>query len=241
MKRQPRLGLVEQAGKAAVRTSLLAGVMGARLSYASALAHYQLDNVTAGDAAFAELMAYQRRGSRRLFEIGLVHQLATARSDAVPERLANELYSHVLREPTPKDWLLDPVETLSVVLASPMAPLEQWFELAFNRKETDNDRPYEIADRIRRQRFLSSLPMGGRQLAFRWVLEAPPELLSETARLQRQDVLARYPAFEELSRRSTALRQSLAEVPVVPDSDDGAAARRRSWPNWGLSANSRSG
>ena len=55
------MGLVEQASKAAVRTSLLAGAMGARLSYASALAYYQLDNVTAGDAAFAELMAYQRR------------------------------------------------------------------------------------------------------------------------------------------------------------------------------------
>ena len=195
-----------------------------RLSYASALAYYQLDNVAAGDAAFAELMAFQRRASRRLFEIGLVHQLATAGSDTVPERLANELYGHVLREPTAQDWLLDPVETLSVVLTPPLAPLEHWFELAFNRKEADNDKPYEIADKIRRQRFLSSLPLGGRQLAFRWVLEAPPELLGESARLQRHDVLARYPAFEELSRRSAALRQSLTEIPLVPDSDD---ARRR--------------
>lgn len=218
------LGLMEQAGRAAVRTNLLAGGVGARLSYAAALAHYQLDNVTLGDKAFNDLMVFQRRGSRRLFELGLVHQLATAGSSAVPERIAKEWYGHVLREPTAKDWLLDPVDTLSVVLAAPLAPLEQWFELAFNGTDTDSGRPYEISDKIRRQRFLSSLPMAGRQLAFRWVLEAPPELLSDAARLQRQDILARYPAFVELARRSAALRQSLRAMPLVPETDD---VRRR--------------
>ena len=63
-----------------------------------------------------------------------------------------------------------------------MAPLEHWFEIALNRKE--EERAIEISDRIRRHRFFTTLPMGGRLVALRWVLEAPQEAISDRALLQ---------------------------------------------------------
>ena len=46
--------------------------------------------------------------------------------------------------------------------------------------------------------------MGGRLVALRWVLEADAESLSERARLQKQDLLARYPKYAALAKQAAA-------------------------------------
>src|SRR6185369_12855175 len=86
------------------------------------------------------------------------------------------------------------------------------------RKE--NDRALNIAERIRRHRFLVSQGLGGRLLGLRWVLEGPPESLTPEAMLQRQDLLVRFPRFAELSRRSAELRRTLTQLPIAPTDEN---------------------
>lgn len=204
--------LLDQARRTMSRADMRAGAVGARYQYVLALASYETGNVKAGDSAFAALMAYQRNSSLRLFELGLIDRLVT--SGAVTERVGSELYNYALREPGAKDWVIEPVETLSVVLTPHLPALEHWFEITLKRKEEEH--AIEISDRIRRHRFFTTLPMGGRLVALRWVLEAPQEAIGERALLQRQDLNARYPKYATLARQEAGLRTQIDALSLVP-------------------------
>ena len=223
---QSAVTLAEQARRRMVRTEMQAGAVGARLSYVTALVNYQVGKLKAGDTAFASLMNYQRKSSQKLFEIGLVDGLYT--KGVVTDRVANTLYSDVLREPGPKEWMLDPVETLSLLLTPHLAPLEHWFEAALKRREFEQ--ALEIGDRIRRHRFYTTLPMGGRLMALRWVLESPKDALDEGIVLQRQTLLEQFPRYSELSQRAAAVKMQLNELPLKPEDDDALAEQSR-WLN----------
>ena len=75
----------------------------------------------------------------------------------------------------------------------------------------------EVADRARRHRFLCTLPYGGRLESLRWVLEGPKELLPPQALLQRQELLSRYPSYQDLLDQAARLRRDLAAMPLVQD------------------------
>ncbi len=212
---------VEQARRRAARSQILLGAVGARMQYANALVNYQAGNLQAGDAAFSSLLAYQSKSSFRLFEIGLVDRLYTG--GAVTDRIADGLYQRALREPGASDWAVDPVETLSVVLTPHLPALEHWFEASLERKEPQ--RAIEIADRIRRHRFYTTLPMGGRLLALRWVLEAPSETIGPEAVLQRQDLMGAYPKYAALSKQAAAIKENLQAGPLLPTDDDARRAQ----------------
>lgn len=207
------LGLLEQARRTMGRREMKAGAVGARYQYIWALANYSAGKVKVGDAAFALLMAYQRKSSFRLFELGLIDQLVM--SGGVTERQAGLLYEYCLREPTAQDWTVQPVETLSYVLTPHLGPLEHWFAISLKRKQ--NEDAIEISDRIRRHRFFTTLSMGGRLVALRWVLEGPEDALGDRARLQRQDLMVRYPKYAALAKQAVALRHQARAMPLVPE------------------------
>ncbi len=212
---------LDLARRAMLRRDLQNGMMGARLKYLTALLNYQTGNVAVGDVAFRSAMAYQKNGSRRLFQVALADHLYT--TDAVTDRVAMDLFDKLLDDPKPLDWTLDPMETLSVLTNPRLMAMEHWFEVAMKRKEFD--RALEISDQVRRHRFYSTLPMGGRLLSLRWILEAPEASLSATARLQRQDLLLKYPQYAGLSRLAKPLRAKLRQLPMIAGED--AAARKQ--------------
>ena len=194
------------------------GVLGCRFSYVSAMAEFQRGNLTGGSTQLNQAIAFLKASSPRLYQIDLAD--AAFVSGGVTERVADDLYANVLREPTAADWAVDPMETLAFVLRPHPVPLDNWLKAAMRRK--DVDRSIEIADRIRRQRFYNSLPLGGRLLALRWVLEAPDSWLSQQAVLQQQDLLGRYANYAKLSTQAAAVRQELEKVPLVADTPDNA-------------------
>ena len=216
----PASALLERARGVMARTPMLAGAPGARLNYVAALVAYQSGNLAAGDKALAALLAYQKKNSRRLFELAVVDRLLA--SGVLGEGVANELCTLALREPTADDWILDPVETLTVTLAPPMAQLERWLELAIRRNE--GERALEIADLIRRRRFFAAIPVGGRLQALRCLLDADADTLDEPTRGQRANLFQRYPRYAELARRAVTLRQELKAAPLLPGDE---AARRQ--------------
>ncbi|MFO0903287.1 MAG: CHAT domain-containing protein [Pirellulales bacterium] len=213
---QRAMGLLTRARAVLGRHEALAGQIGARYHYELAKAHFQAGNLSAGSPALATAMAFQSKGSRRLFQIAYSDNLYT--QGILSERLADALYADVLREPQPNDWNTEPMETLSVVMTPKMLPMEHWFEVAMKRNEPE--RACEIVDRIRRQKFFGSLPLGGRLHALRWVLSAPAEALGDRANLQRRDILAKYPGFAELEQKSAALRAQIAAEPLAIDDPD---------------------
>lgn len=189
------------------------GWIGARYRYLSALVLLQQQKLPAAQEALAGALAYMQKGSHRLFHIGLVDRLFL--SGRMTSRTAMEMFSLVLRDPQPADWAFDPLESLAVLVSPHPGPYEHWFEVALDRK--DFETALEIADRLRRHRFLTTLALGGRLDALRWILEGPPEVLPASARLQRQNFLAAYPAYEQLSRQAQQIRQALAAGPLVPE------------------------
>lgn len=206
--------LLGQARQAVGTREMRSGMFGARFNYQSALVDFQRGNLSNGVKSLASSIADQKSSSRRLFQIGLVDRNYV--DGKISQRVADELYSRVLREPTASDWTAEPMETLAVAVTPHAAALHHWHDLVLWLRN-DQPKAIEISDRIRRHRFFSTLPMGGRLLALRWVLEAPDELLTQQALLQRQDLLARYPNYARAAAQSAAVRKELDALPLAPD------------------------
>ncbi|MBW3600861.1 MAG: tetratricopeptide repeat protein, partial [Planctomycetes bacterium] len=200
--------LLAEAQQTMRRSDMVGADVGARYYHQLALVSYQQANLAAGDAALATMLAWQRKGSKWLFQIGLADKLYLA--GRVSPRVAENLFVDLLREPTGKDWTADLRETLSVTLTPHLLPMEHWFEITLERK--DFERAIEITDIVRRHRFYSSLPMGGRLLTLRWIMEAPEASLPADAILQRQDLMNRYPNYAALSRQGAAVRAELESL-----------------------------
>ncbi len=65
------------------------------------------------------------------------------------------------------------------------------------------------------------LPLGGRLLALRTILEAPESTLSRTALLERQQFFVSFPAYRELAEAGAAMQETLrASSVVAKDPDD---------------------
>jgi tetratricopeptide (TPR) repeat protein len=204
--------MLEEA-KALLARRKTGGWLVSKLNYLSSLAFYQQRKIGEGNAALAACMESMRTGSLWLFQIAMVDELYV--SGKITQRAAVDLFNEVLREPQPADWAVDPQETLAVLTTPHPGPIEHWFEATVQRK--DNVRAVEIADAARRMRFFNSLDLGGRLESLRWVLESPADALPEPAKIQRQDLLVRYPAYDQLSRSARAIREKLASKPLAGD------------------------
>lgn len=206
--------LLNNARMTMARTDLAAGRAGAQLNYLSALVAYQTGNVSGGDQALDAAMRFLRGAALWNFQIGLADNLYTR--GGASDRVALELYEQLLRDPTAADWNIDPAECLAMISSDQELPLEHWFELLL-KSEKDRERAIEVADRARRHRFYSTLPLGGRLLSLRWLLEGPAEMLDDQGKLERQNLLSRYPQYAKLAEQAAAVRTRLAGKPVATD------------------------
>ncbi len=215
---------LELARRTIGRRQMGAGRIGCRLNYLNALVLFQQKNLVEGDAALATAMNYLRQGgSHWLFHVGLADRLYT--TDEIAPRTAMQLYAQVLRDPRPEDWAVEPMEAMAVLLSPHSGSFERWFDVALNERR-EPERALEITDRTRRHRFFSSLAYGGRLQSLRWILEGPMKSLDRQSQLLRQDLLGRYPAYEELSQQAEATRRRLQAMPLV--ADDSTALRQQS-------------
>ena len=214
-----------QAKSGLVRHEATAGEIGARLNCLSALVDYQQNRIAVGDQAIAAALDYEKSGSKWLFQIALADRFAVAQSNsALARQWTLPLYENLLRDPTAGDWSADPLESLSV-LATPLPSVyEHWFDAAL---QVSPESSLEVADRARRHRFLSTLPVGGRLMALRWALEAPAgaidPAINPAIQLQRTELLTRYPRYAELAK---AVRKLRAELTAMPLAAVGADAQR---------------
>jgi CHAT domain-containing protein len=217
--------MLDEARATIGRRSMAQGWIGGRLNYLSAQVAYQQRRMPEGDKFLAAAMTYMQHGSLWLFQIGWADKLYL--EGAATPRMALDLFGEVLRDPQPADWATDPMESLTVLTTPHPAEIEHWFEAALSRTGGNEvQTAIEVSERARRHRFFTSLELGGRLESLRWILEAAPASLPQEAVLQRQDLLARYPAYEKLSRQAQAIHAALAKMPLV--SDDQTTLREQS-------------
>ncbi len=186
-----------------------------RWLYTSALNLYVQRDLDSGDKAFSGFLKHAQGTSRWLYQISLAD--AAVRGNNVTERDAELLYDALLNEPVEADWLFRPDEAMAFLATPHFGPMERWFTITLARKA--EEKAIEIAELIRRQRFFSALPMGGRLVSLRWILEAPNESLSDSAQKQKQDLLIRYPVCKQLSDQVQAVQAELEKLPIDPEAN----------------------
>ena len=214
--------MVSAAHSSAARSDLLAGQFGARLNRVASLVSYQKGNVSAGDKSLAAAIRFGRKASVWMFQIRLADRRYTG--GQYSDRVGMALYGVLLRDPTPGDWAYSPLECLSVLTTPHLDVWENWLEAAIGNSR-EQELALEIADRARRHRFLSTLPLGGRLLSLRWILEGPPELAGQRGLLERQELLTRYPEYQQLAQKAAGVRTALAAIPLNTDDKDARSKR----------------
>ncbi|MEQ8787249.1 MAG: CHAT domain-containing protein [Pirellulaceae bacterium] len=213
----PAAAALAQAQRTMARREMaVSAQLGARLHFQTAQVEFLQGKIAAGDAALTTAIKAKRAGSLRLFQIALVDKWFTA--GALSPRATAALFDETLREPAAADWSIDALDTFAVAATPNLVAMEHWFlHTLIERK--DVDKALDIGDRIRRKRFYTTLPYGGRLLALRWILGAPRAALSDRAMLQQQDLLVRYPAYRELIAQSNAAQEALAALPLSAETD----------------------
>ncbi|PQO38172.1 tetratricopeptide repeat protein [Blastopirellula marina] len=213
---------LETARRAMTRRSMSKGRIGIRYGYLSALIAFQSGNATAGASNLAAAINANRGVSTRLFQTQMTNQLFVA--NTITERAAQLLFDELLREPTDADWIADPFETLTVLLTPNANAMENWFNTSVIRKQPELS--LELSDRIRRMRFFATLPLGGRLLALRWVLESPESALDTKAKLQRQELLTKFPNLKVMQDEAAKLTAELRQIEIQPDEKDAYVQQR---------------
>ena len=207
---------VKRAQQAIGRREMGRGNLGARIFYTTALLQFQQGNLVAGQKLLAQALAHQQKASARLLQLRLADVIGVTRTTT--DRVATELYAATLKDPTEKDWLLQPCDSLNYLVTPHEPPLQHWFQILLQRKEPE--RAFEVVDQIRRHRFTRSLKLGGRLQALRWTMEAPQDALSEEVWAQRKILEGKYPKFVAHSIDARAIRGQLSKLPLIPEEDD---------------------
>lgn len=195
------------------RSALSKAVVSARAKYVTAIIDFLKGDVKRGRSNLAAALQHFQTGSLWLYRLSLAEQLDGAGN--ISQRQADLMYGMLLRDPSEFDWKTDPLESIAFLASPHVATMERWFEIVVDRK--DNRRALEIADMVRRHRFFSSLPMGGRLMAFRWVMHAPDEALTQAALAQRQNFINRNGGYRQLINEANQIRTALMLLPVKPD------------------------
>ena len=149
----------------------------------------------------------QRDASKWLFQIRLADYFVAGHDGPhLNAHRALDLYARLLRDPAPADWSSRPLESLAVLSTPHSAVYEHWFE---NTLDSGMELGLEVADRTRRHRFYSTLPLGGRLLSLRWVLESPIAGLDKQSQLERQSLLTKFPKYDELAKQVRKLARRI--------------------------------
>ncbi|MCG8585244.1 MAG: tetratricopeptide repeat protein, partial [Pirellulales bacterium] len=161
--------------------------LGALWNYLNAQILYQGGKTAAGNKALEVALAFGRKGSMRLYHIRATQNLY--RAGKLSGRKALKLFDKVFDDPGGREWVGDPFESLVYLMTPHEGPLNDWFDVALESHRNDPRLAIKIADLARRHHFYNSLPMGGRLLSLRWLLEAPREAMGKTANLRRDALL----------------------------------------------------
>ena len=211
------LGALDATMKATSGRGLRASRAADRWNYLNALVHYSSGDVAAGDAALQKVVEGERLRSTWALQLRRLDRYVAGgltSNGPVTPRNAADLYAVLLREPTAVDWGFRPTESIAIRSIAPPEAYERWFRLLFERDL--KDKAFEVAERIRRERFYSTQKYGGRLVSLRYLLTADDALLTTANQTARQTILLQYPALEASLKGSKEVAAALNALPTVP-------------------------
>lgn len=216
--------VIGRARKPMARTDLGNAVVGTRLRYLSAVADYIAGDEAKGEKALGQALdRFAKAGSKWVYQLGLTKRLVD--SGNIATRQADILYQRLLRDPTGSEWQTDPLESLTFLLTPHVGLMENWFEILVARKNIDA--AIDVSELIRRHRFFAALPLGGRLLSFRWLLNAPDRAMSQDALSQRKSFFRAHPEFKKLADQSDSVIKQLKTLPLKPDAGSPEAKQQK--------------
>lgn len=204
------------------------GVLGNLASFLEAKLDYQQGRDSAPmklDAAIGgqSLISIQN------FQINLANDMFDAQT--LPTRSAAPVYEVLLADPSPKDSLLRPLESMAVMKTPHNGAFERWLLAVLDRRNLNA--AMEVTDRAKRRRFHYALPWGGRLSAVRSLLTATAETLSPGEQQQRRELLDRFPDFSGILAAGTNLHADLQTNWVAEPDDDQKRALAHLWDQYG--------
>jgi len=202
-----------QIGRVIPRRDLPLSRIGARFNYVTAQAAYQRRQPKMAEPALAAALNWEKNGSVKLFHAAMVAQFY--RDGLIRDREALEMFSKALEEPQPELWRNEPMEAIASLVVPQDAAFEHWLDAAVGRE--DWGAALEVGDRIRRRRFYATLPLGGRLLSLRALLEGPERVLPGAPALQRNELLNHFPLYGQQVRDFEKLLGQLQALPPMPE------------------------
>ena len=209
--------IVKQTRDLAKQHDIEYGRLVGHWDYIAATNAYGSNNIVNGDKTLEAALERVRRGSawccqltrlKELFDSGKI-----SINGEISPRVAAELYARLLREPTDFDWQSNTLETLAVHLLPREDAYEQWFALTVAQR--DYQKAFEVAERTRRHRFLSTQPLGNRLISLRYLLEAPNHLLTREQLMQRAKLLSERAELKQASEDMLRVCRQIAAQPLV--------------------------
>ena len=205
--------ILKQANKLMTnRNNISQTLLSAKLRYLTAVNEFTVGDVRGGLGSLKAAMKELTAKSPSLFRLQLADSLAVNQS--LTEKQTDLLYTKLLQDPSKELWKTEPMDAMAFLLTPHVGAMERWFEILIQRKQID--RAVEVADQIRRHRFYADLPLGGRLLSLRWVLQGDVKLLKPDSLKQRQALLTKYSGYRDLLNQSTVLRNKLDGLPLQP-------------------------
>ena len=192
-----------------------------RWNYLKALSFYAVGDMKEGDAFLARVVEGEKSRStwaRHLMKLDEHVKRGLATNGLLTPRNAIDLYEYLLREPTVVDWAARPTESLAIQMIAPIDSFERYFGLLLDRDL--KDRAFEVAERIRRERFFATQTYGGRLISLRYILTCDDALATPSIRAARESLLFEYPDFSDAMKAIDMVNRELDELPtIVVESD----------------------
>jgi tetratricopeptide (TPR) repeat protein len=194
------------------------GGLGAQAAYAKALCGYAAGDGRA-DADLAAACEIARTRSPRLFQTELVTG-AVASNSGLTDRRAEEVFAKLLAPARPRDFAIDPLESLAIATTARAQAFDAWLLVALRRHaERQTDLLLDVSEAATRDRWLWAQPLGGRRLATERLLASAPDDLPPADAARRATILGDRRDLAPLLDRMARLRGELA----APAGGDAAA------------------
>ncbi len=203
--------LLTEASRAfSSRTGFGVGQLSGRANYIAASNQFVEGNFEAGMNQLQKALSEFASCSRWLYRLRWTEEAFLSRS--LLPRHANTLFGLLLRDPNEREWRSDPIEAMTFLITPHLSSINLWQQIAI--ADRNYQQAIQISELYRRHWFYSTLPLGGREIAFRWTMHGPCEALTKSAEKQRQDFLTRYPKYREVSNEADRLRLNLLTRPL---------------------------
>src|SRR5262249_25756367 len=150
------------------------GLPGIHLTYLQAVVQILQGRLDSGGDLLNRALTAQAAASLRNFQIGRASAMYDSRT--ISARMLVDFFTSLLADPSPSDWLRNPLDAMAVVASYQDAAFDRWFIATLERK--DAVLALDVAERTKRRRYLASQPFGARLMALRALLESSESSLS---------------------------------------------------------------